>query len=667
MTEPDGATNNTAEPGSTVGIQAEQVHNSTVYQLLPDASPRQKYEVGVRFLEHGVPSRARELINEAIARGHEDGEVRFHWVLAMLSKRSYRDLTFEEREQLRRTSSVLDQYADDEWKRALQVVSGLLDNLIASGSDPGLALAELRALQPRQRDQIVRHLDLVLTGELKDNLWTDTRQAAKRDRLSKDRLRRVWAYFEPDPIGPRVREPAEDSTTPGDRFWAVTWSGLFVIAVGYLGWAVLVHATPLPILAYLLALGSGYVGARNGLEWRYRAERLKVKDRDYFGLQRVNQAPEGGFASRVDHSFTHYFAIYVPDGVDREVWLTHTAGIRRTLRDEIVDLYRESRIGVDRVNWLIRHMVNNVKKRWRAGTLLEHREQYRIESVTKVRCVLSLTTLLFATVSVIVAAIQTSPFLAAIATLVALATGRVATLWWVHIINEQRWFAEDLRECKQISEERQTAYQRWKERLNSTRPAEDEMETWLNCDKTLLLEDALRRYRLAWRDIIAYAFLQTPAKNYKRARVRGGPWRYSKYDIRLFLITQDGVREISTELDFERAAFNGQERNNFRFDAVSSVHVTQTGDLGYTLGLTLTNGPTRNIRVTDPEGYQSDSSESPDAFSKINLDAAGFAHTLHILEGIAAEGKGWIDPRPHTNGNFDDLTPLTDATLRKIP
>jgi len=256
-----------------------------------------------------------------------------------------------------------------------------------------------------------------------------------------------------------------------------------------------------------------------------------------------------------------------------------------------------------------------------------------------------------------------------IATLVALASGRAATLRWVPIINEQRWYTEDFREYERISKDRRTEYKRWKERLASTCPSEDEMETWLNCDKTLFLDEALRGYRLEWRDIIAYVFLQTPAKSYKRARVRGGPWRYSKYDIRLFLITQDGVREISTELDFERAAFNGQERNNFRFDAVSSVHVTKTGDLGYTLGLTLTNGPTRKIRVTDPEGYQSDSSESPDAFSKINLDTAGFEPTLHILEGIAAEGKGWIDRRPHTNGNFDDLTPLmtTDVTLRPVP
>jgi hypothetical protein len=174
------------------------------------------------------------------------------------------------------------------------------------------------------------------------------------------------------------------------------------------------------------------------------------------------------------------------------------------------------------------------------------------------------------------------------------------------------------------------------------------METWLNCDKTLFLDKALHHYRLAWRDVIAYALLQTPGKHYKRARVRGGPWRYSKYDIRLFLITQDGVREVSTELDFEHVAFNGQERNNFRFDAVSSVHVAETNELSYTLELTLTNGPVRNIRVVDPDDQRPDSGENSDTFSRINLDAAGFTHTLHILEGIAAEGRNWIDRVPPT-------------------
>jgi hypothetical protein len=157
---------------------------------------------------------------------------------------------------------------------------------------------------------------------------------------------------------------------------------------------------------------------------------------------------------------------------------------------------------------------------------------------------------------------------------------------------------------------------------------------------------ALRHYQLAWRDIIAHAVLQAPAKRYKRARVHHGPWRYSKYDVRLFLITQDGVREVSTELDFEHVEFNGQERNNFRFDAVSSVHVVETSELSYTLELTLTNGPVQNIRIVDPNDQQPDPGENSRTFSRINLDTAGFAHALHILEGIAAEGRNWIDRIP---------------------
>lgn len=125
--------------------------------------------------------------------------------------------------------------------------------------------------------------------------------------------------------------------------------------------------------------------------------------------------------------------------------------------------------------------------------------------------------------------------------------------------------------------------------------------------------------------------------------MEGGPWRYSKYDILLFLITKDGVREVRTELNFEHAVLNSQERRNFRFDAVSSVQVTKIGSSGHSLELTLMNGPAQNMRVTDPGAGHFFPGETPETLSKINLDAAGFAHALHILEGIAAEGKGWIE------------------------
>ncbi|MGW1682091.1 hypothetical protein [Saccharopolyspora sp. NPDC002376] len=661
MNPPATATKNTAEPGATVGIQAEEVHNSTVYQVLPDDPPSRKYEIGVQFLDDGVPSRARDLIDDAIAQGHDTAEVRFHWVLAMLSKRAYRDLTPPERDQLGRTTDLLSIYEDDEWKRALSAICDLLDCLKDSHSDPSDAVNKLLALRDSQRDKVVRHLDLVLTGGIKDAVWAEARHAATEARFDRNRLDRVWAYFHPRPIGARALRPAAVFTTDTDYIRAVIWSLLFGVAFGYLGWLVLQQAATLPVLAYLFAIAAGYVGCRNALDWHYRNARLRAKDRVYLPTMWIDRSSGDGFASQVSQFFRYYFGKYVPKGTSREQWLNETHGIQTALRNEVVELYRENRTEIDRVNWLIRHLVSDVRRRWESGTLWSYRERYRTPSSMKVWCVLSFVAAAAAVVSAIDAALQTDVFLTAFAVCVALVSGRAATMRWLHIISERRRYAEDYQEYEEALEARIAACQRWKDKLDSTRPEEHEMEAWLDYDKTMVLDEALRHYHLAWRDIIAYAFLQTPAAKYKRARVPGGPWRYSKYDIRLFLITQDGVREVSTELDFEHANFNGQQRNNYRFDAVSSVHVARAGQLSHTLQLTLTNGPTRDIRVMDPAKQRDDASESPGAFSKLNLDAAGFTHALHILEGIAAEGKGWIDRDPHAKRNAGDLPSAADG------
>jgi hypothetical protein len=137
--------------------------------------------------------------------------------------------------------------------------------------------------------------------------------------------------------------------------------------------------------------------------------------------------------------------------------------------------------------------------------------------------------------------------------------------------------------------------------------------------------------------------------------------------MRLFLITHDGVREYRSEFDFEHVWIAQSERNNFRFDAVSSVGVVTTSALTYTLKLTLTNGPSNNIRIMDPTREQ-DTEADRQAFSDLNLDSAGFRPTLHILEGIAAEGKGWIERDPQLRGPvgasiIDDLRPGSDVVV----
>ncbi|GAA4615095.1 hypothetical protein GCM10023108_22450 [Saccharopolyspora hordei] len=338
MTQAATPTTNIASNGAVVGIQAEEVHNSPVYQVFHDAPPSEKYQIGVRYLDDGVPSRARELIGQAIARGHDSGEVRFHWVLAMLSKRAYRDLTPPEREQLDCVADLLCNYRDDEWKRALSAICDLLRRLKEARGDPGGAVTELLALPQLQRDKVVRHLDLVLTGGMKDSVWAETRRAAEEGRFAEDRLNRVWAYFHPRPAGARARQPEPDSTTSSDRVRAIGSSILFVAAVAHLGWLLLQQTAVLPVLSYLLAIVAGFVASRTALEWHYRNARLRAKDDLCFSSTWIDRNFDDGFANRVSQSFRYYFAKYVPKNTTREQWLTETRGVQAALRNEVVEL-----------------------------------------------------------------------------------------------------------------------------------------------------------------------------------------------------------------------------------------------------------------------------------------------------------------------------------------
>ncbi|MEU3270572.1 hypothetical protein ABZ639_06980 [Saccharomonospora sp. NPDC006951] len=641
MNDQETAGSNSA---GTVGIQAGgDVHDSTVYIVGPEDPPGKRYAVGVRHLKDGIPARARQLIAEAIAHGYDSGEVRFHWVLALLSKRAYRDLTGEEQEQLGRTEAILGAFRDDGWKRALEVIYELLGCLRDRQSDPGSVMEKVSSLDTVPREMIIHHLDHFLSGSARDGFWIETRRGAIENRYAGDRKGRVWSYFQPEPMPPRVRAPVPDTTTRRDRVLVAFWSVLLATGAGHLGWIVVSHTTPLAIAALLMAPPAGYVGIRTALDWRYRSKRLRVKDVEYLGQRGVNRAPEGGFANSVDHSFDHYFGKYPPRGVNSEEWLAATSGIRQSMRDEIAELYRESRIGVGRVKWLIRYLAREVAQRWTRGDLWRYRERYHVAPRVKVWCVVSLCVLVGATLTVMVSAVRAALVPAVLTIPLVLLSGFKATGGWFDLVYERRRAIEDRREYEEKSQDRNREYNRWRQRLRDTRPSENEMETWLNCDITVLLDEMLEHYRLAWRDVLAHAVLRTPAKGSQKARVSRGFWRYSRYDLRLFLITQDGVRELSTQLDFREVSFGGQERNNYRFDAVSSVYVVKRSEYSHELRLTLTNGPSREIHATDLEVPQAEPGEDSSMFATINLDSAGFMHTLRILEGIAAEGKGWIE------------------------
>lgn len=654
-------THNTAGNGSNVGIQAETVAdshvyvNSTVYQASANHTAAEKFQAGVRYLRIGVPGQARELIYEAIVDGYDTGEVRFHWVLAMFSKRSYQDLTRSERDELARTADRLSEYADNEWWRALTVVCDLLESL-TSQKDPDSALTELMDLPGQQRELIERHLDLVLTGRNKDRLWAEMRGKAVRGRENHNRRNRVWAYFQPDPFEARARPPAPKSTTAGYWVTTIVWTSICAAAAGYIGWTVLTLARPWPILGLVAFLASLSVTARTGSDWRYRVRRLRLEDLEHLGngVEEISQAPPGGFANRIDHLFTHYFTRRIPDTFEPQDWLETTAAIRRALRNEIVEIYRESRIPADRVRWLVRFLAGEVKRSWETGTERDYRTPYQTPLSTKALYCISLTIAIITAPPVVIAAFPAHPLSILLTAVLALGSGRSTVTRWLHIAEEHRRFEEDELEYKRVLGRRRQELVRWKTKLEATAPSEQQMEDWLYCDTMVLLGNTLRHYQLPWRDVVAHTFLQAPAKNTKKARAKRGPWRYSRYDIRLFLITRDGVREVCGELDFEHISFDKETRRNYRFDAVSSVHVAKTGRFGHVLDLTLSNGPTRNIHVTQPETTSPDPDEDLEELARMNLDTTGFARTLHILEGIAAEGRQWMNRDPYANADATD-------------
>lgn len=647
MNDGSSPMHSSAAYNSTVGIQAETVHNSNVYFVHPDASPQEKYKVGVRFLEDGIPSRARDMISDAIAHGHDNAEVRFYWVLAMLSARAYHDLSTEEIQRLHHASGLLRNYADGDWKDALRVAFELLAMLSTADGETGPVLERLLALSPRQRDEILRHLDLVLTGGLKDSLWAENRERAETVRFGNDRVQRVWAYFEPDPIGPRALPP-RPSTAAAAQSALPALAGVFVVVTAFL-WILALAADPAAAVIELpLALGAGLAAAHFGRRWWYQEHHLKAKDRESQVPDTGHPASTGdGFTNRVRHSFDHYFSTRVPHGVAPHDWFVHTAHIRSGLVAEIAFLYRESRISVDRVNWLIRHLAEDARDRHNRGTLFDHRRQNQTPAVAKALCVVALITLGLTTLALFGTAASgagaSRMLLAVLAAAGAVWSGRAAASSWLEVWGEELRMAEETEEYQERLTTRQVAYQNWKSFLDTTRPSELEMEIWLTCDKTLFVDEALRHYQLTWRDLITHTILMTPARPYKRGRVKGGPWRYSRYSFRLFLVTQDGVREISSEFDFTDAKRGDEQRSNYRFDALSSVQVTERTHVGYDLELVLTNGPARNIRVKDADTHQLAPDENAQEIAEINLDSAGFIHTFRLLEGIAADGKGWIE------------------------
>lgn len=645
MNEQQNSANTTIGDHNIIGVNASAVHDSQIYINSPQDSPEEVFKAARNRLRAGFPDPA--LFREAIGRGHDFAEVRFHLVLALLSGRSFRDLTVHERNELKTASELAHLYENTSWKNSLIAVCSLLESINAPDKSANAAIEAIHEAPRSHYAMIVKHLDLVMTGSKHESFWTERLRSANSERLANGRTDRVWAYFEPEPIGPRAKPPVDPVITVADRLWTYLGSLAAALALSRLVYLPITDADTSALLSTPIMLIAGALVAFGGARWRHRNRRLEFLSNLYFGDPAGSAAPDGGFTDQVDKQLNRYFSKYRPSDLDSASWLRRTAGLRAVLRDEIADIYREERVRIERLIWLIRFLAIDARDQWARNELFDFQRRYQTPVKTMTWCAIASAAVMLSGWNVVESAFRVRPVEAVLLVLTIALAVRFTVPRWFRMYSERRRYDEESREHLLSSEKRENEYERWNAKLEATRPTEVEMETWLDADRTILLDGALRHYALTWHDVIAHAFMQTPSSGASRGRAKGTLWRYSAYELRLFLITRDGVREVSTELDFKQATFSGEDRRNYRFDAVSTVQVTTTRSEQYTLRLTLNNGDPRNMLVTAEETEHPDADENLHSFTKKNLHFAGFMPTLHILEGIAAEGKNWINYDPH--------------------
>jgi hypothetical protein len=653
---------NSAADNANVDVQAETIYDGVSivhihmapYDPPEGATAEEKFRTGVRNLDGRQASKARTLIWEAMVGGYETSEARFYWLIAMLSERTIRQFSDEEISQIRNAAKQQPAISTNSWEDGAHIIFQLLESVGVLPTNPkpdiDLVIKEFQTLSKKQRDLLLPHLELFLNGPRKDRIWRQEQANAESGQSSGNRKNRAWMFFQPIPAQPRIPAAQPMATTSTERLVARASTGLFVVAVGFFGWELLWHGAVLGLLAYVIALGGGASAAITGPELRFLAERRHQKDEQLIAPRpTASTTPRNGFAAKVDALFNRYAAKYVPDKEERAAWEAATAGIRKFDRDQIVSEYRESRIPAERVAWLIRYRVRQSRARWRSGEMYAYRTELRPRRGTVAAYRAGIAVAFLGGICAI-ALLGSYPLVDAASVVVALPSGMWAWRTWLSIDLERRRFAADTDASNRRRENAEKEFLKWSTRLES-RPSDAEMASWLDCDRTVLLGKAIDHYKLARHQVITHAFLEAPGTRAKRARVRNGPMRYSRYSLIMFLLTSDGVRQMSADLRFLQGDVREGDRLNYRYDAVASAHVSQTpraserSRIQQKFKLTLVNGEPISVIVTDldPEDFQQ--GETEQSLEMATFDGASVANTLHVLEGVAAEGKAWLQER----------------------
>jgi hypothetical protein len=669
MTAPGGQPVNVARDDSRVGVQAQNAYFDVDTVTFPgvqltfgqDASPDATYRAGVENLKSGNPRMARKLIWDAMMSDRVGNDVLFHWLVAMLSGRTIRQFSSEEIDQLKLSRTRYEEAGGDAWADGVRLIYRLLNSVpsFATGTehrtaetDMSLLVEQFEDLGEEQRDMVRPHLELFLSGRLENEMWRRKLQLAQSRQLADDRPGRAWMFFQPIPAEVLLPLPPPEGISAAHRLTKGASACLFALATGYLSWELLRHGAFLGLLGYVVALAGGAAAAH--LEWRFLTGRSDLKNEM---IRVANQpAPRSAgdeLAGQVDKLFNRYFVRYAPDKAERELWEAAAAGIRKFHRKEITEMCQVSGISANKVAWLIRYEVRQLKQCWQNETLHEYRRQHLPRPATVADRRTGRAVLILAELCVFVVL---RAHLLADAVAVSVAVPSAFCVWRCRLrVNlERRRYDADREQHAQRQEAIDNEFRRWSEKLEA-RPQDADMAAWLACDRTVLLGRALDHFHLSRSRLSAHAFHEEPAVAVKRARIEGLPWRHAKYRLLVFLLAEDGVRQVRANLDFTTGTLTVRERTSYRYDAIVSVRVSQDARRGQTFELRLTAGDAITIRVrdADPGETQQDQDTGPTDETQVGAEAeedtapdvTSMADVLHMLEGVAGEGRNWFQGR----------------------
>ncbi|RSN65461.1 hypothetical protein DMH01_03545 [Amycolatopsis sp. WAC 04182] len=637
--ENENVASGNAQVGQQIGVQnVESVfHDATIYTVSDEDSAERKHDVALAYLTGGLPRRAEELFGELVFNGRQSTDRIYYYVLAVLSERSFGDLTADLARRIRDVGKLCASLPEDEWSRAHRVVRGLVELVRSAIGDQSFSAVKAFGDLPADRqDEISRHLSMLFTGALDRQLDAERKHQVSTERFARNREGRAWKFFEPDPVKPvkyRIRTSTTDVDDRRPVFIGGTVAGLSLVGlffgpVSFLFWGGLV----------LLVAGSA-VTIRYGTE--HIGHTLHATSR----RDAARPADEPAEPSQVDKLVDRCFRDACPP--DAPDWPEYAAGRRWYLRRRFNDWLRyDQDYGqtVKRSKWLFDWHARRVAQQW-PGLDSQLQPEPAASSSARNRQVAGV-----------------------VLTVVGLGLLGVAQRWQVVPIAAGGWFVLPAvieffaarsatrflsADADALFEQEMVEYERWRAEL-SDRPDDSEIARWLALDKAYIKAEALRRGDIAERDLVSHVVLNERAPYSRRGVVPHGPPRYDAYQVMVILLTRHGVRASRVYLDFITGEVKNEAWNVFGYDRIASASLTVREKTvkrpaesehkvrNRDFRLRLLDGR-EILAVSDRVDVENDTEDDEVELNQLAAATSGMDAALPILEAVAHKGRDWIE------------------------